>query len=172
MKTLHWGGRITLWALLMALFLVNSKVIIRTPLSFSMLFTNTLLSPFSTQSHMALANFFWKQGLPQNAKREMTLAEDLYHATGGNVLGATTDPAAFLKEWQGEPQQLKQNYAYWKGVTVQKPDYRDAYIMTGTFAYELGNTQEALGYLQKAQTLDPNDQALNSLITEIQKGNP
>ncbi len=118
---------------------------------------------------MALANFFWKQGEPQNAKREMTLAEDLYQTTAGSVLGATTDPAAFLKEWQQEPQRLKENYAYWKNVVQERPDYRDAYIMAGTLAYELGDTTEALNYLGKARALDPNNQAINTLVTEIRE---
>lgn len=63
-----------------------------------------------------------------------------------NVLGAQT-----------EKQRVEQDYAFWQSVIQEKPDYRDAYLVLGSLAYQLSRIEEGKTYADKALELDPNN---------------
>lgn len=158
---------ILLWCGLVAVFYVNVFVQIHNNQSFPSYFFQTLTHPFNPQPHVDSALTLRNQGFNQSAKRELTIAEDLYKAGNGSVLGATTDPSVILNDWKAEPQILKDKYNYWKKIIVQKPDYRDGYIISGILAYELGKVQEAKSLFTKARELDPNYKLPDDLLKKI-----
>lgn len=70
--------------------------------------------------------------------------------------------ALFLKnlneyrQLKTEKEQILRNVEFWKNVTVEKPNYRDAYMEVAILDYRLGKTSESKLYLEKALILDPN----------------
>ena len=65
-------------------------------------------------------------------------------------------PNSFKTASSKETVTLTRSYDEWKRIVEQKPEYRDGYVMLAWYAQELGKIEEAKGYLQKAQSLDPN----------------
>jgi len=61
-----------------------------------------------------------------------------------------------FSEMRKDTHSLNQGYSQWKQLIGEKPEYRDGYIMLAWYARELGKTEEADGYIQKALALDPN----------------
>jgi len=61
---------------------------------------------------------------------------------------------------------LTRSYDRWKQIVEQKPEYRDGYVMLAWYAQELGKPEDAKGYLQKAQGLDPNYSIPEVLLLE------
>ena len=53
-------------------------------------------------------------------------------------------------------QVLLQKMQYWQRVVSTHSDYRDGYFSLAVVAYQLGNTQQAVNYAEKALLLDPN----------------
>lgn len=72
-----------------------------------------------------------------------------------SVLGVTASESA----------QLTSQLAYWKKISEEKPDYRDAFIMAANLAYKLGNKQEAKQFIDRAFALDPT----SPTVLEIKK---
>ena len=107
-------------------------------------------TPFSVNRHIDLASLLWKQGNKKEARQLIASAET------GSVLGVTTDPKSVLVLWEKEAQARNKQYSFWQSISMQYHDYRDAYLMLALLAYQLGNHEEARGWIEKAQTIDPN----------------
>lgn len=60
------------------------------------------------------------------------------------------------KHLKTEKEQIIKNAEFWKNVTIEKPNYRDAYMEVAILEYRLGNINETKLYLEKALVLDPN----------------
>ena len=144
-----------LWAALAALLITNVLAIHNRPSKLSQLLFPSLANPFSIAQHVTTAKALWEEGFQKTATRELVIAQDLVES-GGSVLGATSDPTALLTQWELEPSKLQATYEYWKSETVQKPDYRDGFLIAGAYAFQLGKTSEAKSLFEKAYALDPN----------------
>ncbi len=162
-----WAERITLWALLIALFYMNISWMLHKSNPTQSITLPSLTHPFSAEIHKQTAINLWDQGYHAIAKNELLLAQDLYNENSGNVLGASTDPSTLLSQWESQPQELTQAYEFWKSVIAQKPDYRDGYIMTAMNAYNLGKREEAKTLLQHAYAMDPNYPPTTNLLQRI-----
>jgi tetratricopeptide (TPR) repeat protein len=162
-----WTGKLLLWTFLVALFCVNALQLTHTNSPIAIQLFHILEQPFTSTSHVKSALELHKLGLDQSATKELILAQDLQKPSDGHVLGATTDPGQIVKEWANQPKKLEEQYSYWKEVIAQKPDYRDAFIISGLLAYELGKTDEATTLLEKALALDPNNTTITSLLQQI-----
>ena len=57
---------------------------------------------------------------------------------------------------QKEKGDLVKKAEFWKNVTVDKLDYRDAFFEVALYEYRLKDYDSSKLYLQKALTLDPN----------------
>lgn len=140
-KLFSYSQNSLLWACLTVLFAINVFARINLTPSYWGKLEATLLQPFSAASHQRLAQEFWMQGLRDAAQKEA-------------VLGASTEKLEELSE------NLEQKYNYWQSVVLTHPDYRDAYIILASLAYQLGKIEEAKKYLNQAIMLDPNNKAL------------
>lgn len=130
-------------------------------------YLEVLKEPLSPGGHIRIAQTLWETGQQAQAKREATLAQDL--TDGAVVLGTATSPSELLSRWETEPIQLQSQFAYWKTVTQEKPDYRDAFVMAAAAAFKLGNTQEALELINRAYALDPTSSIVGELRTIIEQ---
>ncbi len=83
-------------------------------------------------------------------------------ATIRNANGGTRAPTGL-----GKVADLLTSYRYWKDIVSTRPDYRDGYLMLAYYAKELGNSDEAAGYLEKVRSIDPNYQFPE--ILEVEK---
>lgn len=84
-----------------------------------------------------------------------------------NVLGSTTETDTTLNE---ETQfRKKPEVKYWYEILSQRPDYRDAYIVLATLAYNDHRCQLAQTHLSQAYALDPNLKENTPLHQAVQK---
>lgn len=125
-----------------------------------------LLRPFQATVHLGLAQSLWRKGLTAEAIHEAKLAQEL--ESRKNVLGATSQITTLLNYWESEPEKLKQLYATWKQITLEKPDYADAFLMAGIYAYQLGNTDEAKQLINQARTRNPVSPAISRFVPFVQ----
>ena len=83
-----------------------------------------------------------------NATKKLLTKSNLF-----NVLGtSTTDPATT----QDAQFQKKPEVKYWYDILAQKPDYRDAYLIIATLAYNDHRCTLAQAQFAQAYRLDPN----------------
>jgi len=162
------SGRVLLWTALGAIFIINLLVTRDNPSKLSQLLLPSLANPLSIAQHVTTAKRLWDLGYRQTATRELVLAQNLVE-TGGSVLGATSDPTVLLTQWKLEPSKLTAAYEYWKLVTIQKPDYRDGFLIAGAYTYQLGNVTEAKQLFEKAYALDPNYKPTIEILKKIEK---
>lgn len=137
---------LTLWGLFLALLYANIIAIFQMHDSLSTYVLPILTNPYSSETHMKIASKLWKNGYHNQAKRELVLADDLSANVYYSVLGV----------WSQQPIKLERDFTYWKEITKQKPDYRDAYIQAGSIATTLGYIKEAEYLFDKSRELDPN----------------
>jgi hypothetical protein len=156
-----------LWVALIAFCITNLIARRNTPSILSQLLFPSIAHPFSISQHVTTAKTLWDSGYKQTATHELVIAADLVE-TGGAVLGATSDPIKLLSLWESEPLKLKSAYDYWSSITVSYPDYRDGFLMTATFAYQLGKTKEANQMMEKAYALDPNYKSTTEMLKKIE----
>lgn len=71
------------------------------------------------------------------------------------VLGVTATESAKLTD----------QFNYWVSIAEKKSDYRDAFILASSLAYQLGRYEESKKFINHAYTLDPTF----PLVLEIQK---
>ena len=112
---------------------------------------NVLRNPFVSQTHTMLAQALWEKRMIPRARQELVLADALQPS----VLGASTT-RDLLNQWDREPERLRRQYQFWQNIVTERPDYRDAYMMLASLAYELSRTSDARMYIRKALRLDPN----------------
>ncbi len=62
---------------------------------------------------------------------------------------------------------LQNEKSYWENLVSQNPSYRDAYLQLAKVEVELGNKNEAITYITKALTLDPNSEKITSVQREL-----
>lgn len=168
-SVLRWTERATLWGFMIGLVAVNISFSANTSPYKAAYFLPTLVEPFSPTAHIQVASNLWNLGFHKEAKQEILLAADLVKPNDPTVLGESTSPTSLLTIWESQPKQREASYIYWQQVVKEKPDYRDAFIQAGTLAYELGKTDEAVAFIQKAYNLDPNFQPTATLLTKIHK---
>jgi len=53
-------------------------------------------------------------------------------------------------------QEVETERGYWQEVAKKHPGYRDAYFKLAVLSYQLGEKEQAKGYLQEAMTIDRN----------------
>jgi len=162
----QWSERVVLWAVLIAFIIVNLSTAKNHPSKLSELLAPSLTNPFSIAQHVTTAKHLWDLGYRETATRELVIAQGLVEA-GGSVLGATSNPTTLLAQWELEPSRLKAAYEYWKSVTDEQPDYRDGFLIAGSYAYQLGNITEASSMAQKAYALDPNYKPTIEILGKI-----
>lgn len=82
---------------------------------------------------------------------------------GGMIMSALHTLSAENAQRQAVIGKLNQ----WEGISKTHPGYRDAYIQMASLSYELGDTNQALAYVEKALSLDPNNDTAVKLETLI-----
>jgi len=163
-----WSWRILLWAALIAFLIINLLAARNHPSKLSQFLLPSQVNPFSIAQHVTTAKNLWDSGYQKNATRELVIAQDLVEA-GGSVLGATSDPTTLLTQWELAPSKLKAAYEYWTSVTTTQPDYRDGFLMTGAYTYQLGNSTEAKKLFEKAYALNPNYKPTIEILKKIEQ---
>jgi tetratricopeptide (TPR) repeat protein len=141
-----------LWFGLIALLGLNIDLALRTNTNTSSLAISAILSKDNRQAHLSLARIFFNNGNVTQTKYEIDQAKNIM----GTVLGTASDNTYSIEAWQQKPLLLTKDYAFWKSVIDDKPDYRDAYIMASIQSYNLGKTGDALVLINQALTIDPN----------------
>lgn len=62
--------------------------------------------------------------------------------------------------------------SYWESVVLKQPNSPDAYYQAGIYAAKLGESQKAIGFLDKAVKLDPSFKKANSLSQQLTQRPP
>lgn len=162
-------AKTTLWSAFTALAIINVYARINLTPSYWAALLTSLRFPVSPKAHQALAEAYWQQGYVTQAKQELLYAQDVINSTRGTtdqtVLGVSTAPSDLLTQWEQEPERLRRQYQFWQNVVKEKPDYRDAYIMLASIAYQVGTLNDAQASLARAQALDPNSPSIQALTT-------
>ena len=113
---------------------------------------------------------YWDDRKFELAQRELLLANERLRLQTKNpdgslqVLGATTYPLDLLTEWREEPVRLESTYQFWKRTSEEKPDYRDAQLMAGLLAWQLGQTKEAKEYVTRFENLDGGSEKFKDML--------
>src|SRR3990167_11082068 len=103
---------------------------------------------------------YWNNKNLEVAQRELLLANERMRLQtkktedSPRVLGVTTSPLDLLTQWQEEPVRLENTYQFWKRIAAEKQDYRDAQLMAGLLAWQLGYTKEAKAHAAILQNID------------------
>jgi tetratricopeptide (TPR) repeat protein len=157
---------VTLWAGLGLAFAINTLLRQQSPPDTTYRFL--LETPRIASSHTQAALTLWNQGRHEEAKHEAAIAQDL--AVMGGVLGISISAEELLNTWEAEPARLQEEYVFWKQVSEQKQDYRDAFLMAATRAYQLGYIQQARTLIEQAVQIDPGSSAIQLWKTHIEAG--
>ncbi|MBU1472854.1 hypothetical protein KKB64_03660 [Patescibacteria group bacterium] len=158
-------GKLTLWAFLILLFIINVFAGNLLPVPVGVDRFRVIMDYHSIPAHLDLARALWDQGNQAMAKNELLLAQSSLRQAGGRsdeILEADV-----LGAWEEEPIRLSDAYAYWQRVAIEKPDYRDCYILLAALAYQRSNIEEAKSYLLYAKALDPNSSVANELLSRL-----
>jgi len=135
---------------------------------------NLLSSPFASSSHILFGKQLYVEGNVNEATTELLLAEQMttlpkpFSKFVPTVLGAQSEPADLLHTWEQHRTYTARAYQYWKEVIGQKTDYRDAYITLAMLCIQLDKHDEAVLYLNKAHTLDPNNTLVKKLVVQLE----
>jgi hypothetical protein len=127
-----------------------------------------LQNPDSMIAHQNLARLYFINGYTSEAKREtaiIPLKKQIYP----NILGESAPKSDLLNQWQQASLRQLSIYMYWKSVSIDKPDYISAKIAAAASAAILGKMDEAKKLLQEAEHLDPTNQDIIKLYSEIGK---
>lgn len=168
-RTAVMAEKLGLWGLLALLLTINllNRGLVT---SMSKNLRSVLMTPASSRAHIRLAMEYWDHAYFDVARRELLLANEYLRIPetqpkdSSQVLGATTSPLDILTQWQNEPVRLKNEYSFWKNVTIEKPDYKDAYLFTTIFAYQLGQPDEAKENLSVYTKLGGDSAELDGLM--------
>lgn len=91
-----------------------------------------------------------------------------YQSQKEAVLGEESDVHS-TQPAQKRADAVMQKYTYWKNISLQHPDYRDAYVALATLSYELGYYSEVKRYINMTLSLDPNYPGLQTLLSILPK---
>lgn len=162
-----------LWTALGGLMLLNAYLRITKPLAYQNELFTVLSRPLARTSHITLATKLWSYGSRQTAKNELLLAASLAAEDGSQennqVLGATTDPVDILKTWENEPARIASHIQFWKSVSLNHPDYPDAFMQLSALYYEQGNLIQAKTNIEKALEINPNGYDVTTLRSFLNK---
>jgi hypothetical protein len=86
-----------------------------------------------------------------------------------NVLGATTETTVITNGWNMEPANTTHAFEYWKSISEEKPDYRDAYLAAAKAAIAGGNVRTAYLFTKRAYAIDPIYPQTIVLLTILEK---
>lgn len=161
-------GQAGLWLALVAVIVFNAIYATTNSSKLSRILFQSLQKPYSISAHVDTAKKLWDAGFHESATRELVIAKDLLTANG-SVLGATTEPTSLLTTWEQVPVQLKAAYEYWSQMTKEKPDYRDGYLLAGSYAYQLGDVTRAISLFRKAYNVDPNYKPTLDMLAKTEK---
>lgn len=165
--SLIFGLHLVLWIGLVSLFVINiyARTYITTDLSRSI---SALLGKiYLPQTHISLAQVYFKLGYNDKAKNELTFVQN----SSKNVLGLATSVDTMLTNLYQEEKSRRDQLAYWQTLVMEKPDYRDGYIMLAALSYEQSLFSNATSYIQKAQQLDPNYEIIQKFLRLPNIGN-
>jgi hypothetical protein len=81
-------------------------------------------------------------------------------SNNSQVLGKSTEQSQ-ESTLQEKRDALEKEYAYWKSIAMEYPQYKDAFIHLAAVAYSLNKSNEVRVYLEKASALDPNGDVLS-----------
>lgn len=146
--------------LVVGIYLIFSNIY--SPGDFEKAKLNVLTSPNNAQNHLALSLIFAKNNDLNQAIKEAEIAQGI--SPHNSTISGTLSRFQQLNQ---RPEKLKQKYLYWEGVSKTHEDYRDAFLYQADLAFQLKNTAHAKEFLQKALSLDPNNEFLiefNKLI--------
>lgn len=135
--------------------------------------TNLLSSPFSSSNHIVFGKELYAKGNVPAAVAELMLANQItmlpspFSLLVPSVLGAQSEPSDLLRSWEQSRTYGERAYHYWKAVVVQKPDYRDAYIMLSVLCRKLDKQEESIAYLKAAYVIDPNNTIVKDLAAQF-----
>lgn len=156
---------LALWFGLFGLISLNVRQFAGTPVNPA---REILTHPLSPDPHITFAKLLWDNNLVEEAIGELLLSDSYppdwsgtEKATG--VLGDSVRSVDLVTIWKSGPEKITRHYEYWRQLSVNKPDYRDAHMIAGLLSYQLGNTEIAKAHLQKARALDPNYPPLRNL---------
>jgi len=128
-----------------------------------------LRSPRSSDAYVQFAHALFLLGDAEDATWQLQLAEEKKHQEAfppsNQVLGAETIYST-LDNWNKETP-FTQQLQYWKKVVTAYPEYRDGYVQLSLLALQQQNQEEAKLYMQKAITIDPNNQQLHILAEQV-----
>ncbi len=125
-----------------------------------------LSNPFAVDPHVQLGRLLRQEERTGAATQELMIAADM-SKQGSNVLGATTDPASILEQWQTEAERLAKAYRFWRSVAEDKPDYRDAQLLAAALAFQQSDMTEAARFAQNTLALDPNNHEAQQLLDQL-----
>ncbi len=117
------------------------------PIRSSLLAWSKLLIVWGVVGLLIAANRFWP-----------TPHEKRLPNPSSPVLGATVQPTVTQTQLD-----------YWKRMTEEKPDYRDAFIKAAAIALDLGKMSEARTFIDKALLLDPNSPTALAISKLLEK---
>jgi len=117
--------------------------------------------------HVQLAEIFWLSSLPQEAKKELAIADSLMmvYPQPKAVLGLSTQD--LLDSWEKNRHDLLSQFDYWSNIAADKPDFRDAWLALAVLAYDMNRPAETREFLTKAKQLDPNNSNIASLERDL-----
>jgi len=128
------------------------------PQAYRSLRLDILSHPLSSETYIRFGEELFREGKEVMAVKQIGLTRDM---TNTHVLGAEAETENILSRWDSETTASLRTYNYWKNVTEEKPDYRDAYIQLAIASDKLKKTDEAELYLDRAESLDPNNITLS-----------
>lgn len=119
-------------------------------------------------AYTKFALYLEHNGLSSEAYDNFRLAQNLFLQT--NVLGEQNSPFSLYQQTQKQKKIIANQADYWKKITEEKPDFRDAYLQLGVSLYKLGLYDLAKKAIYKAFEIDPfyqNKETYLNLIARI-----
>lgn len=144
-------------------------------------YVNLKLQTYITnRDHLAytrLALYLERNGLERQAYENFRIAQNLFNYQSkentkpqANILGEQNSPFSLYQELQKQKKLIASQADYWKKITEEKPDYRDAYLQLGASLYKLGHYDLSKIAIYKAFEIDPlypNKKLYLNLISKI-----
>lgn len=115
---------------------------------------NLFLKPYEAKSYLTLADLYILNNDYLNAKRELKNA--VYFSNNEHDKVEATRKLLMIERSEFTKQEIENQISKWEKISVQKPNYRDAYFQLAVLNYQIFNNNASRIYLEKAMYLDPN----------------